>query len=188
VDMMRRQRDGGALYGWHLSGNFFQNYFENKFRVYTSPGIPIVFYDNVQTARISGLEGKAGVYLLDKKVEVSTGLSRYFISDPAAFPFKSDAKRTLRLTVNHAGYALDLLWFTESEQTGWLREPDGTFVEAVLPEFTNLDIHAGKSFTIGEITFFINASIRNLLNDDNVVLQGLALRDRRYYVTGGIQY
>jgi hypothetical protein len=33
----------------------------------------------------------------------------------------------------------------------------------------------------------LNASVRNLLNDE-VELVGLALRDRRYYLTMGIQY
>ena len=186
--VIKDTREQPAIYGWRVSGNFFQNNYDNKFRTYTTPGLPIVFYDNVFNASISGLETKSGIFLLRKKLTVELGLSRYFISEKAAFPFKSDFKRTLNLIVDHAGYSIQALWFKEGEQTGWLREATGRFVEITLPDHSNLDLHLSKNFALGDLKLFANASGRNLLNEEDVVLQGIALRDRRFYVTIGAQY
>jgi len=186
-----------VIYGWGLSGNFFQNHYDNKFRVFSRYGDPRVYYDNVQDARISGFEAKPSLFLYRKKVTVEFGLSRYFISEKAAFPYKSELKRTLDFVVDHAGYSFQLHWFTEGEQVGWVREVDAQdsariieqdFSEILLDEYSNLDAHLSKTFEFGKLKFFLNVSGRNLLNGENVDLQGLALRDRRYYVTLGAQY
>lgn len=185
---LTRSIPGQVISGWELQGSFFQNSYDNKFRSISTPGIPLTFYDNVDDALISGLEAKAGVFFWGKKVRFEFGLSRYFISEQAAFPFKSDAKRTLSLMVDHAGYALQVFHFSESEQIGLLRQVDGSFAEVALPAFSNLDLHASKFFDVGPLKLFVNVSLRNVLSDDRVVLSGLALRDRRYYLTAGIQY
>ncbi|MCI0693375.1 TonB-dependent receptor [candidate division KSB1 bacterium] len=186
-----------SIYGWELSGIFFQNHYANKFRYAIVPGSPVVFYDNVPDARISGFEAKPSVFFLRKKVTLGIGFSRYYISEKAAFPFKSDLKRTLSLIVDHAGYSLQGFWFQEGEQVGLVRQfksqPSGdqqtvSFAEIVLPSFSNLDVHLSKSFEFAKLKLFVNASGRNLLNSRDVVLQGLALRDRRYYLTLGAQY
>jgi hypothetical protein len=199
VVVSRDIRGPTAVYGWQFSGNFFQNHYDNKFIVLATAGVPIVSYINSPNARISGLETKSSVFLFRKKVTAEVGLSRYFISDKAAFPFKSDFKRTLNLIIDHAGYSFQLHWFKEGEQTGLLRllktELEATpgesrcdFAEIALPEHANLDLHLSKTFQFGRLKLFANASGRNLLNEDNVVLQGLAIRDRRYYLTIGAQY
>lgn len=188
VSLTRDVSGSSSIYGWQINGNFFQNHYDNKFRTFTTPGIPVVFYDNVQNARISGFEGQVGVFLFRKKVSVDLGLSRYYISEKAAFPFKSDHKRTLTFNVDHAGYSFQIFWFHESEQTGWLRFQNGEFAQVDLPDNTNLDVHLSKTFKIYDFKVFINASGRNLLNDNNVTLEGLAIRDRRYYLTLGAQY
>lgn len=192
-------RSHRSIYGWQLSGNYFQNEYDNKFRVYLTPGSPIASYDNSPAARISGMEGKGSVFFFRKKVTAEIGLSRFHISEKAAFPFKSDFKRTFNLIVDHAGYSFQLHAFKEGEQTGRIRQfkeqqQDATsperceFVEVLLPEFSNLDLHLSKSFSIGKLKLFGNASARNLLNDSDLVLDGIALRDRRYYLTFGAQY
>ncbi len=188
-----------SIYGWQVSGNFFQNHYANKFRVAATPGIPILFYDNVQNARIAGIESQASVFFFRKKVTLSSGLSRYSISERAAFPFKSDLKRTFTLNVDHAGYSFQAYWFTESEQVGWLRRIKvgdqssgapafGGLAEVTLPGYSNLDLHLSKTFAIDKLKLFVNASGRNLLNQTGEVLQGLAIRDRRYYLVLGAQY
>ncbi|MDZ7289187.1 MAG: TonB-dependent receptor [candidate division KSB1 bacterium] len=188
IELTRDIRERTSIYGWQLSGNFFQNDYDNKFRMFAVPTIPIAFYDNVLNARISGVETKASAFLLRKKLTFELGLSRYFISDKAAFPFKSDFKLTVGCNVDHAGYALQLLWFKESEQLGWLRlPPNNIFAQIALPAQTNVDFHLSKTFEIGKLELFANFSGRNLLNDQ-VILQGLALRDRRFYLTAGAQY
>ncbi len=183
-----RSLNEGAVSGWEVQGSFFQNTYDNKFRSISTPGIPLTLYDNVDNAQISGLEAKAGLYFWGKKVLAEVGLSRYYISEQSAFPFKSDSKRTLSLLIDHAGYSLQIFHFAEGSQIGLLRQPDGTFSEVELPSFSNIDIHASKFFNISSIQFFVNLSLRNLLNSDNVLLSGLALRDRRYYLTAGVQY
>jgi outer membrane cobalamin receptor len=178
----------GVISGWEFSGSFFQNAYDNKFRAISTPGIPFMLYDNVDDALITGLEGKSGLYFWGKKVLAEIGISRYFISNQSAFPFRSESKRTMGVRVDHAGYSLHILYFTEGEQTGLLRQPDGQYAEILLPAFDNLDLHAGTVFDMGGFRLFFNVSLRNILNADDFLLSGLALRDRRYYLTAGIQY
>lgn len=181
-------RNHPSLYGWQFTGTYFVNNYDNKFRLFTTPGIPIAFYDNVQDARISGFESKFNLFLFRKKVTVDVGLSRYDISDRSAFPFRSEIKRTVNFNIDHAGYAFQLHWFKEGEQVGWIRSLKGEFSQVILPDYMNLDLHISKTFEIGKFKFFANFSGRNLLNDNDVVLQGLSIRDRRFYVTFGAQY
>ena len=188
VTVAKEIRGHRAIDGWQLSGNFFNNYYDNKFRVFSTPGIPVPFYDNVQDAHISGFESKSSVYFFRKKITMALGISRYFISEKAAFPFKSDLKYTVSLIIDHAGYSFEIYWFKEGDQAGWIRQQSGRFSEILLPPYSNLDLHMSKTFRIGKMELFVNASGRNLLHDDTVVLQGLAIRDRRYYLTMGAQY
>jgi len=199
-DVARDIRGLNNIYGWKVSGNFFQNHYDNKFRISASPGFPILFYDNVPDARISGFEASSSLFLFRKKVTIELGLSRYFISEKAAFPFKSDFKRIVNFIIDHAGYSFQLHWFKEGEQVGWVRqyisqaedqEPQEDFIpmaEIPLAGFSNLDLHLSKTFQFSKMKFFINFSGRNLLNDDDLLPLGLAIRDRRFYVTLGAQY
>ncbi len=173
--------------GWQLSGNLFENYYENKFRSFYTPGIPVASYDNVQNAHISGLEMKSSAFLFRKKVTIELGLSRYFISEKAAFPFKYDRKATVDFKIDHSGYAFLFHLFKEGEQIGWVRQTLEGFVPIKLPSHTDIDLHLSKAFEFGKFKLKSNVSLRNLLNN-NVDMAGLALRDRRIYFTIGIQY
>jgi hypothetical protein len=175
------------FYGWVAAFNFFKNFYDNKFRTYYLPGIPVAFYDNVRTANITGLEGKSSIFLYRKKITVDLGYSRYFISEKAAFPFKYDQKGTLDVKMDHNGYAFQVHFFIEGEQVGWIREYSGEFTEVALPAHANMDLHFSKIFEIYGFKLMANFSIRNLFDDD-VQLSGLALRDRRFYLTFAIQY
>jgi outer membrane cobalamin receptor len=173
--------------GWQIEVSYFKNSYENKFRTYYIPGLPISFYDNVKTAGISGIEAKPTVFLLNKKLSVEVGISKYAISEKSAFPFKSDFKRTISLYFDHAGYSAQIFVFKESEQTGWIRQNSGVLSEIALPEYQNFDIHLSKMIEVYKAKLFLNGSIRNVL-DTKFDIGGLALRDRRYYVTLGFQY
>ncbi len=188
ASVSRDIRNASSIYGFRVSGTFFQTYYDNKFREFTTPGLSIVFYDNAQDVRISGVESKSSIFLLRKKVTFEVGLSRYFISDKTAFPFKSNHKQTVSLLVDHAGYSFQIFWFREGEQTALLRQPNNVFAQVTLPQYINLDVHLSKSFEIGRFKLFANASGRNLLKDDDTQLVGLAIRDRRFYLTIGAQY
>jgi len=187
IELTKHVRDNWLFYGWQVTGNFFKNYYTNKFRSYYIPGIPIAYYDNVKTSHITGLETKSRLYLLKKKITLILGYSRYFLSDKAAFPFKYDEKGTLDLHFNYSGYAFKLHLYSESEQVGWVREYSGGFFEAVLPGYSNMDLHLSKIFEIFRFKLNANASIRNVFDTD-ILLSGLTFRDRRYYISLGIQY
>ena len=185
--LKRDLREHPVIYGWQISGNYMKNNYDNKFRPYYLVGIPFAYYDNVPDANIAGLETKTSIFLFRKKLTVEFGFSKYNISDKSAFPFKYDTKQTINFMIDHAGYAFQFHWFGEGEQVGWIRQFTGRFVQVILPEFSNIDLHLSKTFAIGRLKLFGNISIRNILSDE-LILEGLALRDRRYYVTGGIQY
>jgi hypothetical protein len=187
IEFFKESSIKSAIDGWHAEGVFFRNFYTDKFRPFSSPGIPVVFYDNVPTAEIFGMEGRFNVFLLKKKIDVEYGIARYEIMEKSAFPFKSEFKQTLDFTLNHAGFSVLLHWFIESEQVGWIRSFDGGFAEVSLDPFTNLDVHISRSFRIGTGKILINVSGRNLLETDDTVLQGLAIRDRRAYLTVGAQ-
>lgn len=197
----RDVRGNTAIYGWQISGNFFQNHYDNKFRMYSTPGSPIAYYDNSPNAYISGLEGHASVFFFKKKVSAEVGLSDYSISDKSAFPFKPEYKYTLDFNLDHAGYSVLVHLFKEGEQTARIpnrkseggevpgqSQPITSYEDVTLPTFSNLDIHVSKSFQYHKLKLFVNASGRNLLNDEDMLLEGLAIRDRRVYLTLGAQY
>ncbi len=186
--LTRELRNPDVITGWEITAAFFQNHYNNKFRRISTPGIPLTFYDNVDNASISGLESKAGLYVFDKKILLEVGLSHYFISELSAFPFKSEVKRTVSLSLDHAGNAFQLFYFYEGKQEGLLRYQNGEFGLVEMPEFSNLDVHASKYFQLGNIRFFLNISLRNILYDEKVIVHGLSIRDRRYYLTAGVQY
>ncbi len=174
--------------GWNMAACFFQSYYSNKFRSFSVPFVPIVFYDNIPTAKISGVELRQRLYFLQKKLTIELGMAKNEIPEKAAFPFKSEFKITSQFMVDHAGWSVQLVWFHESNQIGWLRTMDGYFSEVLLPSYSNLDLHINKQIAIWKTKLLLNMSGRNLLKGDQVVLQGLALRDRRVYLSLGVQY
>ncbi|MBN1465840.1 TonB-dependent receptor [candidate division KSB1 bacterium] len=187
LELFKESASRGAIDGWHAEGVFFRNYYTDKFRPISTPGIPVVFYDNVPTAEIFGLEASFNVYLLKKKIDLEYGLARYNISEKSAFPFKSDFKQTLDVTVNHMGFSILLHWFSESEGAGWIRTFAGGLAEVTLPPFANCDVHISRTFRLAYGKVFFSLSGRNLLDRGETALQGLAIRDKRAYLTVGAQ-
>lgn len=187
LNLLKEINEQGTLNGWQLDFNYFQNYYDNKFRIYYSPGIPMAFFDNVQNADIFGLEILAKLFMVKKKVQYELGISKFFISERAAFPFKSDLKFIMNLFFDHAGYSFQVHAFHESEQVAWIRNSRGEFWEVFLAGYSNLDLHLNKHIEVKRFKFFVNLSARNLL-DDHTLLEGIAIRDRRFYITFGAQY
>ncbi len=151
------------------------------------PGTPIAFYDNVPNADITGLEFNIKTFFLSSKLRMEGGLSHYAVSDKAAFPLKSEWKYIANMFIDHWGYTFQTHAFMETEQLAWIRSQQGEFWEVTLPRFLNFDLHLSKFFDLGPLRFTANASVRNLMRDDTE-LEGLALRDRRYYLSFSIQY
>jgi len=184
---LTRQVDQQEIMGWQLNANFFKNYYNNKFRYYFIPGIPVAYYDNVRTASITGVEGSGRIFLFDKKMTIGGGFSKYFVSDKAAFPFKYDQKGVLDLIIEHAGWQGHLHYFAEGEQVGWVRMTGGSFGVIDLPGFSNFDVFVGKSFDFFNVKTQFTGSIRNILDTELTVAE-LPFRDRRFHLTFGIKY
>ncbi len=182
-----RQMPWSNVNAWLLQFNVFRTSYVNKFRMYYLNGIPMAFYDNVNTAKISGFEISGTLYALQNALSAQLGLVLYDVSAKSAFPFKSDQKLVCNLGYQAHGWSLQVHGFMESDQVGWVRDEHGRFMEIELPGFANMDVHAGKSFPVGRVRGNINFSARNLINDETLV-EGLALRDSRIYVTFGVQY
>lgn len=181
------QVDDASLYGWEFAGNVFQNRYQNKFRSYYLPGTPIAVFDNFNEATLTGFEAKQTLYLFRKKATLSFATSRYWFSDQATFPFKHDRKFTFNLRIDQSGYSFQLHAFREGRQIAQIRNLNGGYSEVEIPKFTNLDLHLSKSFEVSRLKLILNGSLRNILDDD-FALTGLALHDRRYYLTLGVQY
>ena len=173
--------------GWEISANLFRSFYENKLRAFTTPGIPITLYDNVGSANISGIEAKGEMFMLFKKLTCNVGIAKYFISDKLAFPFKSDLKRTFNVTLSHSGYSFLLHWFLEGEQIGWIRNHDNNLLAVTLESYSNLDFHFKKSIWLWKVKCFVNLSGRNILKKESDLLQGIAIHDRRFYISFGTQ-
>ena len=67
-----------------------------------------------------------------------------------------------------------------------IRNYGGGFSSLTLPAYANLDLHFSKRVEFRRVKFIFNASFRNILKDE-FELEGLALRDRRYYLSLGAQ-
>ncbi|MBC7187751.1 MAG: TonB-dependent receptor [Calditrichaeota bacterium] len=187
LNVARDMGAGPLAHGWEVAISYFQNDYADKIREYVSVGMPLAFYDSVPTARIAGFEGRGALYLLRKKLTVEGQACQYFISERAAFPFHSEATRSLAAELHHAGYAVRVRWFGEGQQEGWVRDGSGGIAQVILPARTDLDLHASKTWQLWRMRLSLSLSLRNLLND-RVVLEGLALRDRRYYLTAAVEY
>ncbi len=187
LQLLKETVSDTIIAGWQIDANYFKNYYENKFRMYYLPSIPVAFYDNVQNAILSGMELKTRLYLLKRKLTLESGASTYQISERAAFPFKSDSKFIFNIFFDHAGYAFKFYFFRESPQSGWIRDANGVFWETQLKGFSNIDIHLSKQYEYQKFKFIFNLSGRNILNDDTT-LEGIAIRDRRIYLSFGVQY
>ena len=187
IDLIKETPKDPTINGWQISVNYFRNYYDNKIITYYLPYVPIVYYENVQNVEISGLESKASFFMIKHKLTVEFVTSFYSISDKAAFPFKTDKKYIINILLDHAGYSFQLHGFNESDQLGWVRDLNGEFSEVSLPGYSNIDIHLSKMFEFYKFKIFANFSGRNLLDDDTRI-EGLTLRDRRFYFTIGIQY
>jgi len=172
---------------WELNLSYFTNIYENKFRLYYTPGVPVSFYDNVSNADITGIEGKFKISLLNEFISSEIGISKYYISDKSAFPFKSDEKYIANISAEYMEFFLKFHGYIESEQTGWFRNIDGSFSEVDLPGYTNIDVILGKTYKFKDFKFVTNFSARNLLNDDTQIY-GLSIRDRRFYLLFGVEF
>ena len=96
-------------------------------------------------------------------------------------------KLSMGITIKHSGYSSFITIYREGEQVGWINSDDEQLTVVILPSFSNIDIHISKAVNWNDYEMNINLSALNLISDD-LIIQGLALRDRRYYLSVGIEY
>ena len=172
---------------YEVTSVIFHNSYRNKFQTIQLSGSPLTFLDNRADASILGFETAASTSFLQKLFIFNISFSRYLISEKAAFPFKTDKKLTTSISLNYRGFNMELMWYSEAQRVGWVYVPSGNIQELSLPEFSNIDLHIKKSFEFWRCKCFSSFSGRNLLNKQ-LVLEGIAIRDRRLYFTVGIEF
>ena len=84
-------------------------------------------------------------------------------------------------------YDIQLNWFKNSEQIGWLRDLSNILEEHSLPGFTNINLHISKQISLYQLKFKLNFSIFNMLSD-NTKFNGLIIHDRRMYTSLEVKY
>ncbi len=187
VDISRHFSTPSNVMGWQIQAIYFKHYYKNKMRPWYAVGIPIVYYDYVLEANISGMEASFGTFMFAKKLQVDGGLVRYSLSDRAAFPFKFDTKYFIDCNLDHAGWSAQAHLYHEGDQLGTIRSGADEMTEVTLPGYSDLDLHVGKTLSAFGCKTLLRASLFNALNQETRLL-GLAMRDRRYYVTVAVQY
>jgi outer membrane receptor protein involved in Fe transport len=179
-------RDKSDSFNWNFAGTFFSNSYDNKFREIQLSGSPVVFLDNYKDAKISGIEGKFDVEFWKNRIRLGGNYSKNLIDDKTAFPFKLESKITADLGYNWEYFSARMVWFKESERTGIIYYPNEGLKEIKLDEFANLDVHVEGSIPVWRTKLFCAFSGRNLLGGE-LIKEGIAIRDRRFYVTLGIE-
>jgi hypothetical protein len=169
----------------------FRSAYENKFRMIQFGGTPLTVLDNYNDAQLVGLESYFG---LNWRQIINANFSyvKYLIPDKAAFPFKPDSKLTACLSFEIRNWHLDLIGYREAERSGLIinrltADNLMQLQEIILPEYQNFDLHLKKSFELWKLGCYLSASGRNILNKSEV-LDGIAIRDRRFYVSFGLQF
>ena len=173
-----------------LSCVLFHSSYKNKFRMIHLGGTPLTFMDNYKDARIFGAETHASVWL-KKSCSFHLSYIKYIIPDKAAFPFKPDNKLTTSFSLDLKWIDIDLIYYKESQRAGWIIDHfdyngEMRLQEIILPKYSNIDVHIKQSFNIWRLKCILSASGRNLINKSQV-LQGIAIRDRRFYLTFGLE-
>ncbi len=185
--MERREADGSLIDRWKMRVSYFSNLYENKIRNFRVGFSSRALYDNIPTAAIKGLELSATLWMFRQHLRLEGTLADYDIPEKAAFPLKSDFKLTAGAVFHWRDFNFRVRWFSANEQTGWFREEDGSFSELRLKPFRNVNVHLSQSLSLWDIRSRVILSGQNLIND-NTELNGLAIRDRRFYMALELKY
>jgi len=172
---------------FEIAGAFFQNSYINKFREIYVTGSPITFFDNHTKTKNMGFETAAAFFFFNRSMILNISHLRNFFSDVIAFPFKPDQKVSAGLTWKYKKSSVKLILFKESGSAGAVIDRAWNFREISLDEFSNVDLHIEQTFKLWRMNTFASFSGRNLFSN-KAALEGIALRDRRFYFTIGFEY
>jgi len=174
-----------------LTFSVFTNSYTNKMRMIRLKGSTVQYYDNYSDANIFGIESSITPFFSNGIFKFNLSISRYFIDDKMAFPFKPTKKIISGLTINYKSLHFNMQFFQESGSIGLVVNEinnDGILkIENMeLGSFEGLDIQFKKNFNIWKVKTYISISGKNIL-DDQVIFEGIAIKDRRFYLSGGIK-
>ncbi|MBN2278950.1 MAG: carboxypeptidase-like regulatory domain-containing protein [Candidatus Marinimicrobia bacterium] len=175
-----------APMNWSFTGIFFSNAYNNKYREIQLSGSPITFLDHYKDAEIKGIEGKVDLSFLQNKIKTQFNYNKNMIDDKAAFPFKLESKATINAMLLFNHLTINVTGFRESERTGIIYDPEQGLKEIKLEPFANVDFHMEGNFNLWRTNWSCAFSARNLLGGE-LLQEGIAIRDRRYYITFGVE-
>ncbi|MEA1986269.1 MAG: TonB-dependent receptor plug domain-containing protein [Candidatus Marinimicrobia bacterium] len=170
----------------------FSNIYTNKMRMIKLKGSTIEYYDNYDNAKIYGIESSITPLFIDGIIEINGSLSKYFIDDMLAFPFKPTDKISANFSILYHSLTFNINYFKESGSIGLIVDniDDNGILELkelTLDSFSSLDMQIKKEFTLWRLKTYLAFSGKNILND-KLIMEGIALKDRRFYITGGIEF
>ncbi len=185
--MERGEPNGSLIDRWKINLSYFKNLYQNKIRNFRVGFSSRALYDNIPTASINGLELSALLWLFRERLRLEGTLADYDISEKAAFPLKSDFKLTAGAFFRWRDFGAQIRWFSANEQVGWFRGQDGSFSELRLKPFSNVNLHLSQKLSLWHIRSRLILSAQNLISD-KTELNGLAIRDRRFYMALELKY
>ena len=174
-----------------LTFSVFTNSYTNKMRMMHLKGSTVQYYDNYNNAKIYGIEYSFTPFFANGICKLNFSTSRYFIDNKLAFPFKPTEKLVTGLIIDYDSFNFSLQFSHESGSMGLVVDEinnDRVLIlqEMKLGSYEGLDIQLKKEFNLWKLKTYLSISGKNILNDQ-VVLEGIALKDRRFYLSGGIE-
>ncbi|MEA3500843.1 MAG: TonB-dependent receptor plug domain-containing protein [Candidatus Marinimicrobia bacterium] len=184
--------DSNVLSEILLTFSIFTNSYQNKMRMIHLKGSSVQYFDNYNDAQIYGIESSFIPLFADGICKLNFSASKYFIENKLAFPFKPTDKLAAGLIIATKMFNFSLQFFHESGSMGLIVNEindDGVLLlkEMEIDSFESLDIQLKKEFKLWRFNTYISVSGKNILND-KMVLEGIALKDRRFYLSGGIEF
>jgi len=175
-----------ARINYRFDGAAFYNYFDGKFRNIHISGSPLQYFDNFTETTLSGVESNLYVYFIRPDLAVHFSFAKYWFADRFAFSFKPDQNIHIALNYTTPYVGIELVGFMESERYGSVYSA-GEIMDISLSKFSNVDLHLTTSLPVWRTRLSLALSGRNILSDQKT-LEGIAIRDRRIYLTGAIEF
>ncbi len=172
--------------------SIFTNSYQNKMRMLHLKGSSVQYFDNYNDAQIYGIETSVTPLFVNGVCKLNFSASKYFIENKLAFPFKPTSKLATGLIIAPKMFNFSIQFFHESGSMGlFVNEINNNGVlilkKMEMDSFKSLDIQLKKEFKLWRFNTYISVSGKNILND-KMVLEGIALKDRRFYLSGGIEF
>ena len=179
----------GNLGLYQLSASFFRTNYTNKFRMIQISQSPVKYFDNHDETSITGVESSLQIKMFHKKMILDLGAAKYTSPDEMTFSFKADQKISVGCIAQLGNLYGEITWFSESDRIGYVLVNNiyGSYLEQVLlDKFNNLDAGLKYSLILYKQKINFAFSGKNLIKNDET-FEGIAIHDRRYYLSIGFE-